>query len=350
MAGEDRVATADLSRDAAIRALEEALAAAPYRFDFYQALRRLECAYHDRPRLGSSRRPDQDPVRLGQDPSMAFAPSTLASYSPGEENRPGRLLVNFFGLLGPNGPLPLHLTEYVRDRLRNASDPTLARFLDVFHHRMLSFFFRAWANAQPAASYDRPEADRFALYIGALFGLGMPSLRDRDDFPDLAKLHHAGHLACQAKNPESLRAMVEDFFRVPVVLEEFVGEWLELPGADLCRLGASPEASALGRSITLGSRTWERQYQFRVVLGPLDVATYQSFLPGQENPGRLRALVRNFAGDELAWDVRLVLKREQVPGLRLDGTGRLGWTTWLAAAPPARDPDDLVLRPVEEAA
>jgi type VI secretion system protein ImpH len=349
VAGEDRPETADLGRVEAIRALEEALAGTPYRFDFYQALRRIECAHRDRPRLGTSRRPDQDPVRLGQEAFTAFAPAAISTYQPADEDRPGRLAVNFFGLLGPHGPLPLHLTEYTRDRLRNAADPTLARFLDVFHHRMLSLFFRAWANAQPAVSFDRPEADRFGFYVGSMFGLGMPSLRDRDEFPDAAKLHHAGLLACPARNPDGLKAMVEDFFGVPTSVEEFVGEWLELGSTDLCRLGTTPAESALGGSITLGSRTWERQYKFRLTLGPLGYANYERFLPGHDNPARLRALVRNFIGQELTWDVRLVLRRDQVPGLRLDGRGRLGWTTWLASAPPPGDPDDLVVSPEEVA-
>ena len=98
-------------------------------------------------------------------------------------------------LLGPHGPLPTHLTEYVRDRVRNANDPTFARFLDIFHHRMVTLFYRAWANAQPAVSLDRPGRDRFSFYVGSLFGLGEAMLRERDAVPDFAKLHFAGLLA-----------------------------------------------------------------------------------------------------------------------------------------------------------
>jgi len=341
MAAEDRPKTPAL-------ALEQALEAEPYRFDFYQAMRRLECAHPGSPRLGLARRPDQEPVRLSQEPSLAFAPSTLASYRPGHDDMPGRLVVHFFGLFGPNGPLPLHLTEYARERLRNASDPTLARFLDIFHHRMLLYFYRAWASAQPAVNFDRPEEDCFALYVGALFGLGMPSLRDRDNLPDLAKLHHAGQIACQTRHADGLHSFLADFFRLPVRLEEFIGEWLELTADELCRLGASAEASTLGRSVTLGSRTWECQHKFRIVLGPLTFATYEAFLPGHDNLRRISALVRTYLGHELAWDVCLILRRDQVPALRLDGRGQLGWTTWLVSSPPVHHPDDLILCPTED--
>src|SRR6478609_2460492 len=72
-----------------------------------------------------------------------------------------RLYVTFGGMFGPQGPLPLHLTEYARDRIINSADPTFARFLDIFHHRMLSLVYRAWADAQPTVQFDRPESDRF---------------------------------------------------------------------------------------------------------------------------------------------------------------------------------------------
>ena len=338
MAGADRT---QANAVAVLKVLKEG----PYRFDFFHAVRCLENVYRDKKRVGQSERPVEDPIRLGQEPSLAFAPSTVASFKPQEADRPPRLTVHFLGLFGPNGPLPLHLTEYARDRIRHSADPTLARFLDMFHHRMLSLFYRAWASAQPTVQYDRPESDRFGLYVGSLIGIGQPSLRDRDDFPDLAKLHHAGHLVCQARNAEGLRSILADFFRLPVDLEEFVGQWLELPEICLGRLGVSAEESGLGRSITIGSRTWESQNKFRVRFGPLRRSDYEGLLPGGESLRRLIALVRNFAGDSLDWDLTLVLKKDEVPEWRLGGPERLGWTTWLAGRPRAEDPADLILSP-----
>ena len=114
-----------------------------------------------------------EPVRLGQAADLAFAPAPLATFDPGQGGSRPRLQVRLFGLLGPNGPMPLHLTEYVRDRLRNASDPTAARFLDLLNHRFLALFYRAWAQAQPHVNRDRPDRDRFAGYIGSFVGIGL---------------------------------------------------------------------------------------------------------------------------------------------------------------------------------
>lgn len=338
MAGQVGTAAAALS-------LEEALERGPDRFDFFQAVRRLECLYSDKPRLGQGTRASDDPVRLAEEPTMAFAPRTVASFARDPE-LPPRLSVFFFGLFGPNGPLPLHLTEYARDRQHNSADRTFSRFADIFHHRLLCLFYRAWADARPTVQFDRPETDRFALYVGALFGLGMPSLRGRDDLPDLSKLHYAGRLACPARSAEGLRDLLADFFQVPVDVVQFVGHWLEIPAENRLRLGEAPLTGALGETTVLGSRIWSGQQKFRIVMGPLAFQDYRRLLPGGEAQRRLTSFVRMYAGDELAWDVKLVLKKEEVPPLALGGGAALGLTTWCVSRTPERDPDELTLQPL----
>ena len=322
------------------------LAEAPYAFGFFQVLRRLECVFRDRPRLGTSSRAGEEPIRLGQVPTLEFPPSTLAGFEPAADGRPPRLTQHFLGLLGPQGALPLHLTDYAHDRVQHVGDTTLVRFLDVFHHRILTLFYRAWADAEPTVSFDRPEDDRFGVYVGALFGLGLPSLQDRDDMPDLAKLHFAGRLALQTRHPEGLQAILSALFVVPVLVREFVGAWLHLPEQSLCRLGAAREAGTLGVSATVGSRVWASHHKFRILFGPMTFADYERFLPGGPHLKRLVALVRNYVGDELLWDINLVLRRDEVPGVELGRAGRLGWTTWVKSRPFERDADDLVLEPM----
>jgi type VI secretion system protein ImpH len=320
---------------------------AVHRFDFFQAVRRLEGVYPNQPRVGRAARPSEEPVRLAQDPDLTFAPSTLSSFTPSQRGGgPPRLAGYFFGLLGPNGPLPMHLTEYVQDRLRHAHDPTFADFLDVFHHRMLSLFYRAWSLSRPPVSFDRPDDDWFAFYLASLFGHGMPSLHHRDALPDRARLFYAGLFAGQTRHPDGLRAMLGDYFQLEVKLREFVGEWVTLPAESRCRLGETPETGGLGRTAVAGAWVWSAQHRFTIILGALSYADYQRFLPGQPSLARLTAMVRSYVGDALSWEVTLVLKRDEVPALRLDGRTRLGWTTWLPAARLDRDPSDLVFEPM----
>jgi type VI secretion system protein ImpH len=95
---------------------------------------------------------------------------------------------------------------------------------------------------------------------------------------------------------------------------------------------------------------WDCQHKFRVVLGPLGFDDYCRLLPGRGSLARLVALVRGYGGDDLFWDVNLVLKKEEVPPLKLDGSAGLGWTTWLHSRPAERDSGELMLDPVGRAA
>jgi type VI secretion system protein ImpH len=340
---------ASADRTAADRvAFFAALAERPYEFDFYQALRRLETLFREHPRIGRSLRPADDPVRLTQEPSLAFAPASLASFRQASDGNKPRLAVAFGGLFGPQGPLPLHLTEYARDRIINSSDPTFTRFLDIFHHRMLSLVYRAWADAQPTTQFDRPEADRFQAYVGSLLGIGQETLVVRDAMPDLAKRYFAGRFVCHARHAEGLQAMLSEFFRLPMRLVEFVGRWLPVP--DDCRCVLAGEAglglAELGMSATIGDRVWDCQTKFRIVAGPMSLADYERLLPGGRSLERLQAIVKNYIGLELDWDLHLLLKHDQVPRTSLGSMGQLGWTTWLVSQSPERDAADLVLAPL----
>ncbi|MGH9371361.1 MAG: type VI secretion system baseplate subunit TssG [Vicinamibacterales bacterium] len=332
---------AAMGREADIVAFFAELAEAPYRFDFYQTLRRLECLYSDKPRWGQALRPVDERVRLGQDPDLSFAPAPLASFDPGRDGHPPRLQVRLFGLLGPNGPLPLHITEYARERLRNAGDPTFSRFLDLFHHRFLALFYRAWAQAQPHVNRDRPEADRFGAYIGSFIGVAPAAFRHRDALPDVAKFFHVGALVRQVRNGEGLASILEHFFRVPVQIEDFVGHWLPLGEGERTYLGR--EGATLGSGAVVGKRVWDRQHKFRVRLGPLTLREYESMLPGGTPMKKLVDWVRLYCCLELDWDVRLLLDKTEVPPLKLGIVGRLGWTTWLGTRQADRDADDLCL-------
>ncbi|MCA9131664.1 MAG: type VI secretion system baseplate subunit TssG [Planctomycetales bacterium] len=320
------------------------LAQAPYKFDFYHAMRLLECVFRDAPRLGRSLRLADEPLRLSQEPSLKFAATAVANFQASDEPQQERLGVNFFGLCGPNGALPLHLTEYIRDRIRHFDDRTFAAFLDVFHHRLLTLFYRAWADAQPTVQFDRPEEDRYAVYLGALMGIGMPTLRDRDALPDVAKLYYAGRFACQTRHPEGLQAMLADFFQLPVSIDEFVGQWTELPDDCRFRTGLEPESATLGMACTLGSHVWDCQQKFRITVGPVDWDDFLRMLPGGDSLRRLMAMVRNYIGDELLWELNLVLKREETPSWEL-GQGQLGQSLWLDNAGVQEDPRDVTLQP-----
>lgn len=333
--------------------LDFLLEARAARMDFFQVLRLLENARPDLPRIGTSLRPRDDAVRFGQDPALIFHPTTLGRFTRADGDAKARLAVNFFGLLGANGPMPTHITEYVRDRLRHGGDATMLAFLDVFHHRMLALFYRARAVTEPVISLDRADGDRFSTFVGSMFGIGAPALRNRDAIGDFAKLHFAGLLANKARPASGLVTILREYFKLPFRLEQFVGHWMRMPIDVQSRIGRFEDGNRLGSSLMLGRSVWDCQHKFRIVIGPMDYDDYQRFMPGGESMERLTAWVKTYVGLHLDWDVRLVLRKEQLPPLRLGGATRMGWSTWLTSAKPARDPDQMLINPanlVREAA
>ncbi len=318
------------------------LAELPGGFDFHMALRRFDASHPERPRLGEAERPSEERIRIGQTPSAAFTGAELTAFDPGaDEGALARLTVGFLGLWGANGPLPIHLTEYAHDRQQHVGDHTLVRFVDVFHHRMLLLFHRAWATAQPTVSMDRPESDAFARYIGALMGLGLEATRNRGGASDFAKLHYAPLFTASSRNADGLRDVIADYLGLPVEIEEFVGEWLDLPDDERFRLGGPREVGALGR-VALGKRVWTRTNKFRVLLGPLGRDRFEQMLPGGAAIGELTSLVRLYTNDEWAWELRLVLSPTVSAPIRLGGGARLGWTTRLGASHGVEEVDVVV--------
>ena len=338
--------------EAALARLLRDLHADPRAHDFFAVLRRIESICADRPRWGEAARPSQEPLRFSQDAELDFAPAALSSLDLTATPVP-RLGVRFFGLFGSQGPMPLHFTEHVRERLRAHGDPTTARFIDVFHHRLLTFFYRAWAQAQPTVHLDRPADERYSAWLGSSFGHHPATAREPARFA-AAELFQAGLLGGRSRHPEGLRKVLNAYFGVPVAIEEHVAQWLPLEPADQSALGFARNrrerlqrpSVALGVDAVTGFKVPDRQYRFRIVLGPLTLERYEAFIPGGAAWRELRDWVDQYAGLDLRWDVRLVLARREVPPPRLDRSVRLGLTGWAGGHHLPKDRGDLRLRPL----
>ncbi len=316
----------------------------PYRYGFFQTVRRINCFYNNKPLPGQSYKPSDDPIRFTQEPFTFFAPSTLAGLKIDGSSPYPRLSQRFFGLFGPNGPLPLHVTEYARDRSRHHHDRSLESFADMFHHRTVSLFYAAWAQAQPVVQFDRPAGDRFAMYVGSLIGLGLPSLRNVDAMHHVSKLGFAGHLGSLPRHVSGLVSLVRGYFNVPTQVREFIAHWMRIPVHDHVRLGESNMNGCLGRNTIIGERVWQRQDKFQIRLGPLSLERYEAFLPTGKSFKALVAAVRNYVGMELLWEVNLILRKDEKPVTCLGKSGALGWTSWLGTKSQADDAKDLLLQ------
>lgn len=316
----------------------------PFAFNFFAAVRLLQSRFRAQPRIGHSISPRQDPLRFAQSPALDFASSTVEAVKQTAPDRPLVFYSRHFGLFGPNGPLPLCFTEHARERILHHGDRTFTAFCNVFHHRLISFFFRAWADSQKTVDFDRPQDQHWSRYLGALVGAGMDSLTGHDTVPDQARLYFAGRLVQQTRNAEGLESIIQDFFGVRTEVKTFVGRWMNLPPGSSCKLGESRATGALGLTTIVGARVWTCQMHFRLRMGPMSLKEFERMLPDRASFERLCDWVREYAGEQYSWDVQLVLAREEVPAIQMGKAGRLGWTTWLKTKPFERDAEDLILQ------
>ena len=317
-----------------MNALLDRLSTAPWKFGFTTLMRRFAARHPQFPRIGLASRPQHEAVRLGQTAALAFAPREIAEVVPAGKgsrgNNPALPTVRLFGLglLGPNGPLPLHYTELVRERTENFNDPTLADFLDIFHHRYLTHMYRAWAQAQAAAGLDRAGDETFSRYVAQLTGHDPLEIND-SVLPAHARLAASTHLSREARNPDGLAQTIARFFQVPVQLQEFVLHWIRIDGEDQTRLGLPRLSTVLGQGAIAGEVVADRQNKFRLVLGPLGIDQYLRFTPNGKDLPLLVEWVRGFVGFEFVWEVELRVQNQNAPPARLGDAGKLGWSTWL---------------------
>lgn len=325
--------------------VEELLRSEPYRFEFFQAIRLLERIAPDREPLGRFTNPSDEVARLGAHPSLSFPASEIQSIDWPEGKAPS-LAVNFMGTTGPQGPLPHFYTTLILARLRSG-DKTLRDFLDLFHHRMLSFFYQAWEKYRFAVSYERGERDRFSHHLLDVIGLGTLGLQERLAVPDDAFLFFAGILGQRPHSAHALELLLNDYFEVPFQVIQLVGGWFRLDDTTECCIGErSTPSEQLGLGAVVGDEVWNQQARARVRIGPLNLENYLDFLPNGSAYEPLRALLRFWTNEEIDFEVQLILKREEVPSCQLGGEGdgapQLGWVTWMKSKPMERHPEEAI--------
>jgi type VI secretion system protein ImpH len=253
-------------------------------------------------------------------------------------------VINFMGLTGPSGVLPLYYTEMLLERLRQ-KDPVLRDFFDIFNHRMISLFYQAWEKYRFTISYERGERDRFSHHLMDLIGMGTRRLENRLAVRDDSLLFYAGMLAMHARSSAVLRRVLWDYFDVPVEVEQFTGEWHGLDEPDLCRFEGETPSEQLGLGAIVGDEIWNQQAGVRIKLGPLGLEQYLDFLPSGTAHEPLRSLAKFTARGQIDFEVQLILKKDEVPACELGRDAappRLGWTSWAKTRPMPEDAGDTI--------
>jgi type VI secretion system protein ImpH len=330
-----------IADDVALRLRKE-----PFCFEFFQAVRLLERMRTDRMPVGKFARPAEEAIQFRAHPTLAFPASEIQSLEEGQNDRQA-MTVNFMGLIGPSGTLPLYYTELILGRLQ-ARDHTLRDFLDIFHHRIISLFYRAWQKYRFQFRLERGEPDAFSHYLLDLVGLGTEGLQERQAVADESLLYYSGLLAQQPRSATALRLLLSDYFQAPVEIQQFVGAWYRLDENAQCCLDQGPaDSRQLGLGAVVGDEIWEPQARIRIVIGPLPLSRYLDFLPTGTAFAPLRSITRLFSGDEIDFELQLILDRDAAPhcelGVEGESAPQLGFLSWAKSKPMDRDPADTIL-------
>jgi type VI secretion system protein ImpH len=327
-----------------LKPLDRVLFEEPYRFEFFQAVRLLDWIFRDKKSVGDDALPAEESVRFRSRIALDFPPSEIHEIrEPLNEDGNIEMLVNFMGMVGISGVLPTHYTELVFDRIRHR-DTALWSFLDIFTHRAVSMFFRAWAKYRFPIAYERGNDD-FTSYLFDISGLGTKGLRGRMSLEDESLLPYSGLVAQKPHSSNAVENIVSDYFGARARVEQFFGQWLPLTSHDVTKIGQ--KNSDLGLNAIIGSRIWDQQSKFRVRLGPLRFKQFQAFLPNGSAYEKLRSIVKFLVGMEFDFDVQLKLKANEVPGTVLTTRAvrkpMLGWTSFLKTRPFKADDEQVVL-------
>jgi type VI secretion system protein ImpH len=299
-----------------------------YLFDFFQAVWLLEKSLGDGKTPGEGSDPAEERISIRPHSGLVFPSTDVRNIElVGEERQRVRVTVTFGGLYGIDSPLPV----YFYDAIATEAERTrpLRAFLDIFNSRLYSLFYRAWKKRRPALEFKTPGTDRASQRFLCLAGVGTKKALAHASVPYMRLAACAGRLSCRVRNSEGLRNFLRAFFKdVEVRIQENVPRWV--PIANRARMAKSGVTRpVLGSTATIGERIRDVSGKFRVVLGPLTLTQYTSFLPGAEGAAILRYLVGLYAPDHLEYDVELLVRRDEMPLARLgDRTVKVGLTAW----------------------
>ncbi len=322
-----------------------ALLASPQRVGFYRAVELLERATPNAARIGDVGPVGREAIRFRHDPSLAFSASDVTNIvlrkrkadevAHGANEEPYyEVTTTFLGLTGTVSPLPAYFVEDVIHE--DVDHPAQREFLDLFHHRVLSLFYRAHTKYSFLTDYTSDSRDpwsRRSLCLAGFDGFG-DRLPTSLGIPHLLRL--APLLARRARTSDGLVAVLSDVLAktlngAKVSVDQFVGRWVSIEERQLLRLGVAN--TTLGEDATVGRKVFDRGGKFRVILGPLRRKAFEELQPGKPGLELLREVVTLYVRDPLEFDVELILAPGEAPSMRLGGSpkdaSRLGFDSWL---------------------
>ncbi len=310
--------------------------------DFFSVVRRLERKLtktehwqNQRRLLGTDTSPADEPVRFRFHNSTAFS-AGLNEVCDLEKSQtsPPEMLVNFLGLIGPSGTMPQHYTRLVIQRVRQ-NDNAAADFINIFNHRLISLYYRAWCKYKLPHQYERynhdPQRDPFTRTLKSLSGRHD---RDRYDTP----LFYSGHFSKINRSGSNLQSMVQHFLGINVQINSFIGQWLLIEEPDRLKIGSGKNGRnhQLGSGVLPGRRFWDIQSKITLTIGPITHQRFHQLLPGSDTFSALKKLINAYTPSHIHIDLWFIVKDAMKNSLPLGKGIKLSQNAWLHG--PTKDP------------
>ena len=144
------------------------------RINFYRFCQLLERQHPDKPLMGATSHPADDPVRFYPHPGMGFPASELRAveYDEANDSGPPVIRTTFMGLYGVDSPLPTAWLDDIAQR--REGHEALQGVLDIFSHRIITQYYRLWRKYCWPATFEPGGTDRLSQSLLGLAGLGIP--------------------------------------------------------------------------------------------------------------------------------------------------------------------------------
>jgi type VI secretion system protein ImpH len=324
-----------------------------WRFSFYQAVWLLGQLNEDAAPVGGLGPVSKEAIRFRPDIEMGFPATDVRRIrqhiDPVTDRTYDQIDVTFLGLYGVTTPLPLHYATRILKDEQKYEEPASANgdpqprpkcspvreFLDVIHHRLIALFYRSWLKYRYERSFGDGRADQLTECLLNLVGMSSSQSADNHVSP-VKMIRYAGLLTQKPRSASGLQGLLGDYWSasdVDVVVEQFDGRWVAIDPLDQSQLGI--RNFSLGVDLTVGSQIYDLAGAFKVIMGPLDWATYLEFLPDGSKFAQTQELIRLYASDPLVPSIELRLKAGEIPETQLTSdsfAGRLGYTSWIRTA------------------
>ena len=306
-------------------------------FEFHALVKILERMNPDAMPIGEGHHPESEALRIKTRISFDFPTTDIETLNKIGSSQP-EIITTFLNLAGIQGPLPTPYMQKIIDRDRQ-KDTAMHSFLDMFNHRLISLLHRIRKKYWVGVAADPPETTFMGRTLKCLLGLGNLQKDSRLKTLDRSLLFYAGLLWQQPRSTIGLEKLLTHYFETSVKIDQFQGGWIKVPEEQQTKIGDSGRFQKLGKDAILGNRFWEQQESIKIHVGPVGIKEYINFLKPGKAYRALKILVAYYCGEEQDFHLNLILKKEEVPAVKLGRGMALHWTSWLnrKATCPAED-------------